>query len=54
MQLPKGMTRLQPRDYVRVKDRQEQTGAFRNSVLKKNEEPKEAPPDGISDDGVPF
>ena len=55
MQLPKGMTRLQPRDYVRVKDRQEQNSAFRNSVLeKKNEEPKEAPPDGVSDDDVPL
>jgi hypothetical protein len=37
MRLPKGMTRLQPRDYVRVKDRQEQSGAFRNSVLEKKE-----------------
>jgi hypothetical protein len=56
MQLPKGMTPLEPRDYVRVKDRQEQNGAFHNSVVEKNEEPKEASPDGISDDDddVPY
>lgn len=53
MQLPKGMTPLQPRDYVRVKDRQEQNGASNESV-EQNEEPKEAPSDGVSDDDVPF
>ena len=54
MQLPKGMTQLQPRDYVRAKDRKEQNGAFHDSGPEKSEELKEAPPDGISDDDVPF
>ena len=54
MQLPKGMTQLQPRDYVRAKDRKEQNGAFHDSGPEKSEELKEAPPDGISDDEVPF
>jgi hypothetical protein len=48
------MTQLQPRDYVRVKDRKEQNGAFHDSGPEESEELKEAPPDGISDDEVPF
>jgi hypothetical protein len=33
MRLPKGMKALQPRDYVRVKDRQEQNGPSRREKL---------------------
>jgi len=55
MQLPMGVVQLQPRDYVRAKDRQDQNGVSPNFVAgEKNEEPKEVPPDGISDDDVPF
>lgn len=42
MRLPKGMNALQPRDYVRVKDRQEQNGS--SSMA------EEAPPEMDEDD----
>ena len=45
------MVQLQPRDYVRAKDRQKQNG---DSAAEKNEGLKEEPSDGVSDDDVPF